>query len=1031
MRDRLFTINKWNKKRIFWSGGTTPAGPQNAAANTAASGAAQGAGGGGGNIAGAVSGIAGAVTGIANTAISNAQIDEEAVQAEQEQIDENRAAQASASSYDTLLSQWTSWKPQDQVSWKDIRGSDAGDAAMSALGAAAQGASAGAALGPIGAAAGAVIGGLASGIGSGIGRRKAKKKAAELNKQILQANRQRVQTFALNAENIDANVDKAASTGFLAEGGYLNTFKDGGGIHIKPENRGKFTALKKRTGKSASWFKEHGTPAQKKMATFALNARKWKHDDGGSINDYYYPGESVLNYILDTEHYEPKVYQKNSDKETIGFGFTDKNIIEEYRNKDMSKDEALNIFYNKYVPYYVEQLKTLTPNFDKLNVNQKDALFSLMYNIGPTKYSKKSPSLMRALREENWGGAANEMNHGETQKGFSKGLSKRRKYERDKFLSPVSYNDYVEHLPENLRNTDPSVYDLEGAYKAGLKPEWNDEDKSYHLGSRDPKTGKFLKKPLHPTYLIGLLEDTRAGYYPYWKGKDLYTDTWEGNKNTQKMMNRKSSGGFLDNIHGGVFSNGVIEINNGGTHEENPNEGVQLGMDFEGTPNLVEEGEVVWNDYVFSNRLTVPKDFKKLLGLNNKKDLTFAEAATSLNKESKERPNDPISMDGLTASLSRLRSTQEIIRNSDMKRKYKKSSRFDYGGDTDGLFTYTNNAGYYPEGIMPEVTVTAKRKPLTIDHVPVSINYSLPQLDIQPVSYPESTGYFGDGFAGLSQQEGLGVSPADYNINGSTPEVAVRGLSTDKNGMTALLESGKKQGNKKGIDLSALRYMPAIGSAIQALVGNRPDYENADMIGRAANSLSMVKAAPVGNYLSYNPMDRNYYINKLNASAAATRRTMANLSGGSAAAARAGILASDYKAQLGLGNLARQAEEYNLAQRERVQNFNRATNMYNSESALKADMANQAQERARLEAKITQAQMRENIKRATEEARGENLTNFFDNIGNIGWEAYNRNMVNSNRALYYGTDGSGNSYYKGSRGNGGYLTINHKKRRRK
>ena len=49
------------------------------------------------------------------------------------------------------------------------------------------------------------------------------------------------------------------------------------GIHIKPENRGKFTALKKRTGHSASWFKEHGTPAQKKMATFALNARKWKH----------------------------------------------------------------------------------------------------------------------------------------------------------------------------------------------------------------------------------------------------------------------------------------------------------------------------------------------------------------------------------------------------------------------------------------------------------------------------------------------------------------------------------------------------------------------------------------------------------------------------------------------------------------------------------------------------------------------------------------------------------------------------------
>ena len=58
--------------------------------------------------------------------------------------------------------------------------------------------------------------------------------------------------------------------------GKLPGYKDGK-IHIKPANRGKFTALKKRTGHSASWFKAHGTPAQKKMAVFALNAKKWKH----------------------------------------------------------------------------------------------------------------------------------------------------------------------------------------------------------------------------------------------------------------------------------------------------------------------------------------------------------------------------------------------------------------------------------------------------------------------------------------------------------------------------------------------------------------------------------------------------------------------------------------------------------------------------------------------------------------------------------------------------------------------------------
>ena len=65
-----------------------------------------------------------------------------------------------------------------------------------------------------------------------------------------------------------------------------NQYSDGGKIWIKPENRGKFTALKERTGKSATWFKEHGTPAQKKMATFALNSRHWSHDYGGPLSTH-------------------------------------------------------------------------------------------------------------------------------------------------------------------------------------------------------------------------------------------------------------------------------------------------------------------------------------------------------------------------------------------------------------------------------------------------------------------------------------------------------------------------------------------------------------------------------------------------------------------------------------------------------------------------------------------------------------------------------------------------------------------------
>ena len=87
--------------------------------------------------------------------------------------------------------------------------------------------------------------------------------------------------FILYGDDIDSRLNEdqyqkaVAMQQHLKSGGILLAKS---GIHIKPENRGKFTALKKRTGKSSTWYKEHGTPSQKKMATFALNSRHWNHD---------------------------------------------------------------------------------------------------------------------------------------------------------------------------------------------------------------------------------------------------------------------------------------------------------------------------------------------------------------------------------------------------------------------------------------------------------------------------------------------------------------------------------------------------------------------------------------------------------------------------------------------------------------------------------------------------------------------------------------------------------------------------------
>lgn len=113
--------------------------------------------------------------------------------------------------------------------------------------------------------------------------------------------------------------------------------------------------------------------------------------------------------------------------------------------------------------------------------------------------------------------------------------------------------------------------------------------------------------------------------------------------------------------HGSDFTNGLTFINEGGSHEENPNEGVQVGVDEEGTPNLVEEGESIWNnDYVFSKRLKVPTEISTKYKLGG--DMSFADAVEKLTRESRVRPNDPISNATNNIILAELRDSQEQIR---------------------------------------------------------------------------------------------------------------------------------------------------------------------------------------------------------------------------------------------------------------------------------------------------------------------------------------------------------------------------------
>lgn len=78
--------------------------------------------------------------------------------------------------------------------------------------------------------------------------------------------------------------------------GSSTDFMKKGGIHIKPENRGKFTEYKKRTGKTTEEALHSKDPHVRQMANFARNANKWKHQDGGEIADYVQDPSNPLLY---------------------------------------------------------------------------------------------------------------------------------------------------------------------------------------------------------------------------------------------------------------------------------------------------------------------------------------------------------------------------------------------------------------------------------------------------------------------------------------------------------------------------------------------------------------------------------------------------------------------------------------------------------------------------------------------------------------------------------------------------------------
>ena len=409
-------------------------------------------------------------------------------------------------------------------------------------------------------------------------------------------------------------------------------------------------------------------------------------------------------------------------------------------------------------------------------------------------------------------------------------------------------------------------------------------------------------------------------------------------------------GGNLDRgsmTHGGIFDNGVIFINNGGEHNNNPYGGVPMGMDQQGALNLVEEGEVVYNNFVYSG-MKAPKTIRKKYSMRGAKD-TYADIAKKLAKESEERPNDPISKRGLEANLIQLAIDQE-----NMKKKKTSNNRQGNIFNDGGPLGYTIS--------LPDIG----------DNEYTDDDFIMSYVPGRKEA-PKSTfaGHLGDDADKISKTKSGG-----YNIFGD-------------------------------VDGSILRYIAPIGDSIFGIIQNAltpNDYSHADRIERAATSLATptrVSHTPFGDYMRAEHIDPNSVTNKLAAESAALRNTLRNTS---SASRNAALLAADRSAQDATGDALMKVAEQNLARDKEALTHNNAIKQANSELGLRAAMANADMEQrgkaSAFQGILQATAMRKAIEDASNQALTSNINSLWSTLGSIGQEEATKKMIQSGRYAY-------------------------------
>ena len=396
-------------------------------------------------------------------------------------------------------------------------------------------------------------------------------------------------------------------------------FENGGkmSIHIKPENKGKFNATKKRTGKTTEELTHSKNPLTRKRAIFAQNAKKWKHANGGELLglDYYtnqldeggplnspMVSRSIINPNLTAQSSEPVMtLTQQKVNPIIGINlsgidplstvsdvatlFSSPDITSQGENQQANVDEE-----NNFDPTYIDVSQV------KKDFNTKQAIGSSV--------------------------------------GAGAGLG-------------ATVGSIVPGIGTVVGG---AVGAVGGAIAGGIKSIFGKKK-----AKRKEKRAKNKARGLNS---MATLESYMGKAYGFAEGGNL-----------SNLMGRKY-----------FAEGGLTTFNNGGSHEESPIGGIPQGMSETGQMNLVEEGETRFQDYIFSDRLLVHKEIAEQMNLpKNIIGKTFAEASEILGKDLEEHPNDPISERGFEEMMTRLMAANNMTK--DLKDADEQANVFAEGGD--------------------------------------------------------------------------------------------------------------------------------------------------------------------------------------------------------------------------------------------------------------------------------------------------------------------------------------------------------------